>query len=495
MLIQTSERRALCMSPTDTVSDQKMRRVIWRYTILTHRYVGIAISLIILLWCLSGIIMMYVQYPAFDRAERLAGLSAIPIDIIKLWQVEASAREDYAGDFAVEATPTGAVLRLSYDGYGQQTLDLITGRWQSIWQMEALDTIGRSYAANRGWSAPSSNSTMERDQWTVHSRFTEHRPMLKQRNDDGVEWYLSSQTGEVVQTTTRSERVWNWLGSVIHWLYPTALRQHVTAWAQTVIWLTIFSLFLTITGVVIGIKQYRKRRNGRRSPYKAWALWHHYAGLIFGVLTLTWLFSGLFSMNPWGALESRSAYAEREILNGADMSVGEAVELLQASAEFIPPDTVRIESAYWLGETYLVAYDRDGNRFRFNHDGPATGIAEQDLLAAQQQLEYGDAKVDLLESGDEYYYSHHDQREFPVYRLIYENGERFYISALSGTLLRFADNNAKTYRWLFNAFHAGDFHAIARFRPVWDVFMLILLLGVTVGVGSGTWLGFKRIIG
>jgi hypothetical protein len=33
-----------------------------------------------------------------------------------------------------------------------------------------------------------------------------------------------------------------------------------------------------------------------------------------------------------------------------------------------------------------------------------------------------------------------------------------------------------------------------RSRPVWDIFMLVLLLGVTVGVGTGTWMGFKRVL-
>jgi hypothetical protein len=482
------------MSPTDTASDRQLSRTFWRYTILTHRYVGIAISLIILLWCLSGIIMMYVQYPAFDRAERLAGLSEIALDDIHDWRVDPATGDYSAENFVLESTPQGTVLRLMHGVYGQQVIDLGSGSFLTDWPAETQQAVGQGYARNRGWAKATSATTIQQDQWTVHSRFSQHRPMLKLANAEAIEWYVSSQTGEVVQTTTRGERVWNWLGSVIHWLYPTALRQHVTVWAQTVIWLTIFSLFLTITGVLIGIKQFRKRRNGRRSPYKSWALWHHYAGLIFGVLTLTWLFSGLFSMNPWGALQSRSAGAEWEILSAADESVGGVVKLLQASAEFIPPGTVRIESAYWLGEPFLVAFDRDGKRFRFNHDGPATGLAAQDLLEAQQQLGYGGAEVELLESGDEYYYSHHVQREFPVYRLTYENGERFYLSAMTGSLQRFADSNAQTYRWVFNAFHAGDFNSTARSRPVWDVFMLILLLGVTVGVATGTWLGFRRIL-
>jgi hypothetical protein len=28
-------------------------------------------------------------------------------------------------------------------------------------------------------------------------------------------------------------------------------------------------------------------------------MWHHYAGLLFGVVTLTWTYSGLLSMGPF----------------------------------------------------------------------------------------------------------------------------------------------------------------------------------------------------
>jgi len=47
-------------------------------------------------------------------------------------------------------------------------------------------------------------------------------------------------------------------------------------------------------------------------------LWHHWTGLVFGILTLTWLFSGLLSLNPWGTLESRSFALEEFFLQGED---------------------------------------------------------------------------------------------------------------------------------------------------------------------------------
>ena len=46
----------------------------FRLLILIHRYLGIAFGIIVALWCLSGFVMMYVQYPSLTESEYLAGL-------------------------------------------------------------------------------------------------------------------------------------------------------------------------------------------------------------------------------------------------------------------------------------------------------------------------------------------------------------------------------------------------------------------------------------
>jgi hypothetical protein len=100
--------------------------------------------------------------------------------------------------------------------------------------------------------------------------------------------------------------------------------------------------------------------------------------------------------------------------------------------------------------------------------------------------------ISYLTDGDAYYYSHHETREFPVFRLRYNDGERFYVSASTGQLVAAFDASRKTYRWLFAALHQGDFHKRVRHRPVWDIMMLCLLLGTTAGVGTGTYIGLRR---
>src|SRR6185295_17046280 len=59
------------------------------------------------------------------------------------------------------------------------------------------------------------------------------------------------------------------------------------------------------TGLVWGLwrfsptGRFRLKREPSHSPYAGWMKWHHYAGLLFGVVTLTWTYSGLLSMGPF----------------------------------------------------------------------------------------------------------------------------------------------------------------------------------------------------
>jgi len=94
---------------------------------------------------------------------------------------------------------------------------------------------------------------------------------------------------------------------------------------------------------------------------------------------------------------------------------------------------------------------------------------------------------------DAYYYTHHLEMRLPAYRIRYADGERIYLDGTTGELAYALDASQRSYRWLFAALHRGDFAAIVRLRPVWDLMMWVLMLGVTVGAASGVWLGVDRI--
>lgn len=478
------------MSAIATASRRGGTRRLWRYTLLLHRWLGIGVGIVVLLWCLSGIVMMYVQYPALELDEQLAGLQ--PLDGSDCCHLPPNApiASAPAAPYVLERLSGQAVLRMAANVFDVGDRRAIDG-----WPENTLYQVGMNYADRRGWKRPYNAVRVERDQWTVHARFDVHRPLLKFADADGRHWYVSDTTAEIVQVTDRAERFWNWLGAVPHWLYPTVLRQHTALWAQVVIWLTIVSLFLTVTGLVIGVKQYRWRTQGRRSPYRGWWRWHHYAGVVFGLFTLAWVFSGLLSMNPWGLLESRSFAAERQLLNGVGGTLAEATESLDSIMRYVPADSVRIESAYWLGTPYWLARNARGDVTRIDTDGPVAGIDAQAARKAAAALGLPEARIDRIQTEDAYYYGLHSDVTLPAWRLIAANGDRLYIGETSGRFVAGYDAHGRRLRWLFEGLHRGDFNTLLRTRPLWDVLMLLLLTGVTIGAGSGVWIGLRRLQG
>jgi hypothetical protein len=55
------------------------------------------------------------------------------------------------------------------------------------------------------------------------------------------------------------------------------------------------------------------------------------------------------------------------------------------------------------------------------------------------------------------------------------------------------DRGARSYRWLYQAFHRLDAWAALRVRPTWDAVVISLVLGVLIVSATGMYLGLLRI--
>ena len=110
-----------------------------------------------------------------------------------------------------------------------------------------------------------STATIDYDQWTVAGDYDRDRPLKRIALDDdaGTEIYLSAATGDVVLTTTRNQRLFNYTGSIIHWLYPTELRHHKRTWTMLMWWLSLIATVGAALGVIIGLI-----RLGSAAPYQ-----------------------------------------------------------------------------------------------------------------------------------------------------------------------------------------------------------------------------------
>ncbi|OYW44269.1 MAG: hypothetical protein B7Z08_02955 [Sphingomonadales bacterium 32-68-7] len=467
-----------------------------RTTFLVHRWLGIVLALLMAVWAVSGITMMYVAFPETTREERLAGLA--PLDLTGCCErallppapIEAASVEMLLGRPVLRwRGPDGAGLA-SLDGAALPAIDAAAAGRIAAAHMRAAT----------GGAAPAVTvAEIDRDQWTVYGRFRQYAPLYKASYADtpGTVLYVAGLTGEVVQDTSSHERFWNWLGAVPHWLYFTALREIQPLWYNLVVYASALGVFLTVTGIYIGLVTYR-RRDKRWSPYKGLALWHHWTGLAFGLFTLTWVFSGLVSMNPWGWFESQGPGEAVPNLAGRPLEPADVETLYRALAATPQAGVVSATVTVQEGRAYAILTARDGSKRRAALPTLAPAPATAAELASKARLAKPTtpiASAALIAAPDAYHYGHKGTEPvLPAYRVIYGDDEatRLYFDARTGELVNFVDSATRGFRWWHLGLHRLDF-PVLRERPVWDAVMLPLLVGVSLLCAIGAWMGVRRL--
>jgi uncharacterized iron-regulated membrane protein len=480
-----------------------MRRVLVRRLrrglYLTHRWIGIVTCILFAMWFASGVVMMYVAFPNLTDKERLAALPPIAWDKVAVSPDQAmlaAGATRFPRDLRLNMIATEPVYRVAdWDGK-RRTISAMDGR--------PIESITPDVALGIARSHPMAADarlidTVDRDQWSVTARYDPLRPLFRISLGDRArtELYVSSRNGEIAVDTTRTERVWNWLGSIPHWIYPTILRQDGPLWRQVVLWISGICMIVAVSGIWIGVLRVRFRRpyaNGSVTPYRGWKAWHHVTGFFAGIIVLTWTFSGWLSLNPGAYFTGRGP-------EGSAMLQYAGHDAPNISARLpAPPQTSVSEARFvWLaGRPLMLLASRDGSQLAADPvSGVATILSDAQILGAAQRL-IPDATVveqARLQYYDPYWYSHHQERILPVLRVGFDDDAQtwFHIDPATGDILGRTDRGRRAYRWLFNALHSFDFPVLVSNRPAWDAVMWLLsLLGMVISI-SGSVIGWKYL--
>jgi len=393
------------------------------------------------------------------------------------------------------------VLRALFAGVGRKVIDLRTGDAIDSVPDKDAGEVASQFAKSLGvaGAAPPPKLIL-RDQWTVAAGRAE-QPFFEFDFDDlsRTVVYVSSVTGRAVQVTQSSQRFWNWLGSVPHWLYPTALRQYPAAWTQVVIWTSVIGTFLTVIGLYLGIKELRRRASGTlSSPHRGLMWWHHVPGLVFGVLVLTWVVSGLFSMNPWGMMEIENVAEDTRVITGEPPRWSDVRGLIESVSANAPSNMRSLNAASFGGELAAVATLADGSRVRLDRAGVAKPLTDADWNAMRSRLLPTPARStwSVLREEDAYHYSTRtNTAALPIVRIVGEGKPevRYYLDPISGRLLNKLDAGGRAFRWWHSALHTLDFSVLTRSAWFRNSVMLVLLLGAAGVCITGTWLGIRRL--
>jgi hypothetical protein len=366
------------------------------------------------------------------------------------------------------------------------------------------------------------------DQWTLGQ--SRAMPLEKFRVDDGdgTELYVQPRTGEVATLTTSRSRMLAWMGVIPHWLYFTALRENQPLWYRIVVWTSGAACILAIVGLVLAVIQFRGTRPfnlAKAIPYAGWMRWHYVAGAVFGVFTLTWAFSGLLSMEPFGWTNATGLEVPRDALTGgpADPSRFGAMDAKQwhqllGGRAIKEVDFARIQNEHYyvvrlapedqqaaqrgerLHQPYYITGRAERDRVLVNAETFAIrdeAFTPESVVARLREAlpEVPIVESEMLTEYDSYYYSRGRQTPLPVLRVKFDDPARtwVYVDPEMSQVLAAIHRLNRVERWFYNGLHSLDFAFWYNRRPLWDIGMLTLLVGGLTTTGLGLFMGLKRI--
>ncbi|HHA2383543.1 TPA: PepSY domain-containing protein [Stenotrophomonas maltophilia] len=490
-----------------------LRSTAKRWTYLVHRWLGIGGCLLMLLWFVSGMVMLFIGYPKLTPGERLAALPVL-----------ADAR-DLQGlsvlPAAVQAEPESVALTTLR---GEPAYVVRNGRNVGAWSAytgQALLPVSAqraeaSAAQFAGGQAFVGATRVDEDRWTHSRALDAHRPLYRVEVGGAQpgDVYVSSHTGEVVQDAPHVQQRWNYVGAWLHWLYFLRMQSVDPVWTWVVIALSALCTVAAISGIVVGVWRWRFRghyRTGAKTPYvEPWMRWHHLIGLVAAAFVFTWIFSGLMSMNPLGVFSStREAIDSGRYRGGTvavDGALGEPAALLAAvdDARFKP---VEIQWRRIDGELFAVLLDGQGEtRIVSGSDGHLQVARLLPAAWLQQKVRaLSDAPVQgygVQLAADAYFYPRAPEamnsaavRRFPVAVADFGDAEatRVYLDLATGDPLLTMGRRERVGRWLFYFLHSWDLPAMLRQDTARLAVLLLLSLAGAALCATATVIGYRRL--
>jgi hypothetical protein len=477
-----------------------------RSLIFVHRWLGIALCVVFLLWFPSGIGMMYWSFPDVSRDDRLERSPALDASKIKLSPAEALKAlglDDDAGAMWLNTFDGRPVYRIGGFG-GQSIVYADTGEEQLAVPMDMV------YRAAAAWTGqPSETATVEEmtdvDQWTVQTRLRDLQPLYKFSFPDGQQVYISANTGEVEQYTTTGSRLGAYVGAIPHWLYFTPLRKHGAEWSKVVIWSSGIGTGAAILGIVVGVwmyspsKKYRNAGEPTSIPYRGQKRWHTIFGLIFGVATATWAFSGMLSMDPFPRRTNRATGNGEQIVRGVTADPDGIRDALRgepslAAFERKPPKDAlaqlaglqvkELQLTSFMGAAGYLATLADGTTRIVPVDGePITGFTPERITEVVTKTAGMNAfaEIKTINQYDMYYLDRRRERPLPVVLARYDDAEktRLYIDPKTARIVSTYNSSNWVSRWLYHGLHSLDFPWLYNYRPLWDIVVITFMVGGT----------------
>lgn len=517
----------------------------WRVLlIMSHRWLGIVLGILFVIWCISGIVLMYAGIPTLKNGERMLRMNELDLSTVQYSPAAAFERAGLEAPYRLRVSMNGErpVYRFQ-TGPG-------SGKWVAVWADTGERMAPMDPAAAMEWLKGFRPDYADSLRYVSYVKESENNvripaiqgllPMHRIAIGDaaGTEYYIPENgTGDAVVKIDRMSRLWGFMGYTLHRYFWW--RQD--AWYTTfLIWISWMGIVLCSAGLVLGIWRYslkprfRNRGNPSHTPYKGIMKWHHYAGLTTGLFVCTWVFSGTVDIPAMPGIQHVASpyladFTQSQLDQGGRNNQGASAEIdlgpisidsLRQSRDavaqqFVPKELEMIEVA---GEPYFLSYEPPTEAeladYEIQHglDGLAVNLDQphvmvsalnpgrgafrsfdRDLmlraaLAAMPGVEVLDATW-IDEYDNYYYYFPHSFnlglmkpiRTLPALRVKFDDPQ--------GTWLYMSPSHGqmvksigedRVTRWALYGLHALDFSFLYGNRPLWDIVMIVLMAGISI---------------
>jgi hypothetical protein len=217
----------------------------------------------------------------------------------------------------------------------------------------------------------------------------------------------------------------------------------------------------------------------RGIPYMGQKRLHMILGLFFGLVACTWAFSGMLSMEPFPLEGNDEPYGPR-----IAAALGGGRPALEAFAALPPQRALSglrvkvLQFSSLLGEPVYIAKEAP-QRFRVVPVRAAAAAFDWKRIVEAVRSKAPVAEARLLPEYDAYYLDRRRERPLPVVlvRLGDAENSRFYIDPRTARIVGSYSSGSWMSRWLYHGLHSLNLPWLYRYRPAWDIVVLMLLAG------------------
>ena len=417
-----------------------------------HKWFGIPLAVMFIMWYVSGIVKLYHQFPRLTP-------STTPVEEVSL----ASLSEVWK-----EVPDTFSTCRIFFSGKkplvkaGDETYGAFTPTSGDL----------RDIASSFRIQVARVDTLADIDKWIPFNQLMPHLPIYRVVGADDSYTYVSSKTGEVVGRNTRVGRAWAWIGALPHYVYITPIRRDVGLWRDVVIWMSGLSTLSVIFGLLVAVRFVLKRRSMHVFKNRWWPL-HYSWGLVFGLFMLAFIFSGMMSLAKIPDWIIRPA----EMPEGDEMIVKANVDLTllpaRMSSARITASPVRMIETRAGEETIITSINRC-QPLDFSPEAMRPVVERTTVEKVTGITRVGD---------DIFYHAPVDgYRAVTKHFTVYWNDRGFF---------RVFDAKGKAQAICYRFLHTMDIPGLNRVEWLHQIFMWVVLLGGLVITVTGTVLSVR----